>query len=143
MPHLEGRALVGDYWFLPAIGHHELWVVDRRSWQIVKRIALAGQPVFVIARPDDRQIWINYALPDNDRLDIIDTRDLAVIKTLKPGKAVLHMEFTPKGEEIWVSARDDDTVVVYDTETFEERARLRADKPSGIFFTARAHRLGL
>lgn len=143
MPHLEGRALVGDYWFLPAIGHHELWVVDRRSWQIVKRIALAGQPVFVIARPDDRQIWINYALPDNDRLDVIDTRDLAVVKTLKPGKAVLHMEFTPKGEEIWVSARDDDTVVVYDTETFEERARLRADKPSGIFFTARAHRLGL
>jgi protein NirF len=143
MPHLEGRALVGDYWFLPAIGHHELWVVDRRSWQIVKRIALAGQPVFVIARPDDRQIWINYALPDNDRLDIIDTRDLALVKTLKPGKAVLHMEFTPKGEEIWVSARDDDTVVVYDTETFEERARLRADKPSGIFFTARAHRLGL
>lgn len=143
MPHLEGRALVGDYWFLPAVGHHELWVVDRRSWQIVKRIALAGQPVFVIARPDDRQIWINYALPDNDRLDIIDTRDLAVVKTLKPGKAVLHMEFTPKGEDIWVSVRDDDTVVVYDTETFEERARLRADKPSGIFFTARAHRLGL
>lgn len=143
MPHLEGRALVGDYWFLPAIGHHELWVVDRRSWQIVKRIALAGQPVFVIARPDDRQIWINYALPDNDRLDIIDTRALALVKTLKPGKAVLHMEFTPKGEEVWVSARDDDTVVVYDTESFEERARLRADKPSGIFFTARAHRLGL
>jgi len=34
-------------------------------------------------------------------------------------------------------------LVVYDTETFEEKARLPADKPSGIFLTARAHRLGL
>lgn len=143
MPHLEGRALVGDYWFLPAIGHHELWVVDRRNWQIVKRIPLDGQPVFVIARPDQRQIWVNYALPDNSQLHVIDTRDLRVIKKLNPGKAVLHMEFTPKGEEIWVSVRDDDKVVVYDTDTFEQRAQLAADKPSGIFFTARAHRLGL
>lgn len=143
MPHLEGRALVGDHWFLPAIGHHELWVVDRRSWQIVKRIPLEGQPVFVIARPDERQIWVNFALPDNSQLHVIDTRELRVVKKLNPGKAVLHMEFTPKGEEIWVSVRDDDKVVVYDTETFEERARLSADKPSGIFFTARAHRLGL
>jgi protein NirF len=143
MPHLEGRALVGDYWFLPSVGHHEMLVVDRRSWEVVKRIPLEGQPVFVIARPDDRQIWINFALPDNDKLHVIDTQTLSVVKRLTPGKAVLHMEFTPKGEEIWVSARDDDRLVVYDTETFEEKARLPADKPSGIFFTARAHRLGL
>jgi protein NirF len=143
MPHLEGRALVGDYWFLPAVGHHEMLVVDRRSWQVVKRIPLEGQPVFVIARPDDRQIWVNFALPHNDQLHVIDTQTLEVVKRLTPGKAVLHMEFTPKGEEIWVSARDDDKVLVYDTETFEEKARLPADKPSGIFFTARAHRLGL
>jgi len=143
MPHLEGRALVGDYWFLPAVGHHEMLVVDRRTWEVVKRIPLEGQPVFVIARPDDRQIWVNFALPDNDKLHVIDTQTLSVVKRLTPGKAVLHMEFTPKGEEIWVSARDDDRLIVYDTETFEEKARLPADKPSGIFFTARAHRLGL
>jgi protein NirF len=82
-------------------------------------------------------------LPHNDQLHVIDTQTLEVVKRLTPGKAVLHMEFTPKGEEIWVSARDDDKVLVYDTETFEEKARLPADKPSGIFFTARAHRLGL
>jgi len=143
MPHLEGRALIGDYWFLPAVGHHEMLVVDRRVWQVVKRIPLEGQPVFVIARPDERQIWINFALPDNDKLHVIDTQTLTVTHRLNPGKAVLHMEFTPKGEEVWVSVRDDDKVVVYDTETFEEKARLAVDKPSGIFFTARAQRLGL
>ncbi len=38
--------------------------------------------------------------------------------------------------------RDDDVVRVYDTETFAELAALPADKPSGIFFSARAHRIG-
>jgi protein NirF len=143
MPHLEGRALIGDTWFLPAVGHHEMLVVDCRNWKVVKKIPLDGQPIFVIPRPDERQIWVNFALPDNDKLEIIDTRDLSVVKRLTPGKAVLHMEFTPKGEEVWVSVRDEDKVVVYDTETFAEMARLPVDKPSGIFFTARAHRLGL
>jgi protein NirF len=143
MPHLEGRALIGDYWFLPAVGHHEMLVIDRRNWQVVKKIPVDGQPIFVIPRPDERQIWINFAMPDNDKVEVIDTRDLSVIKRLTPGKAVLHMEFTPKGEQVWLSCRDDDRVMILDTETFQELGRLPIDKPSGIFFTARAHRLGL
>ena len=39
--------------------------------------------------------------------------------------------------------RDADRVEVYDTGTFERLAALAADKPSGIFLTARAHRIGL
>jgi len=65
-----------------------------------------------------------------------------VIRTLEPGRAVLHMEFTPRGEAVWISARDDDRVLVYDTATLEPVAQLAADKPSGIFFTARAARIG-
>jgi len=66
-----------------------------------------------------------------------------IVKTLQPGKGVLHMEFTPRGEHIWVSVRDENRVDVYDSETFEKIGELRADKPSGIFFTPRAHRTGL
>lgn len=143
MPHLEGRAVIGDYWFLPAVGHHEILVIDRRDFKVVKKIPVDGQPIFVIPRPDERQIWINFALPDNDKIEIIDTRDLSVVSRLNPGKAVLHMEFTPKGDEVWISARDDDRVVVYDAQTLKEISRIHADKPSGIFLTARAHRLGL
>ena len=143
MPHLEGRALIGDYWFLPAVGHHEMLVIDRRNWSLVKKIPVDGQPIFVIPRPDERQIWVNFAMPDNDKVEVIDTLDLSVVKRLTPGKAVLHMEFMPKGEAVWLSCRDDDRVMVYDTETFQEIGRLQIDKPSGIFFTTRAHRLGL
>jgi len=53
------------------------------------------------------------------------------------------MEFTPRGEHIWISARDEDRVGIYDSETFEKIGELPAAKPSGIFFTHRAHRTGL
>jgi protein NirF len=42
-----------------------------------------------------------------------------------------------------VSVRDADRVDIYDTRTFEKVGELAAEKPSGIFFTARANRIGL
>ncbi|MGR9116367.1 MAG: cytochrome D1 domain-containing protein [Gammaproteobacteria bacterium] len=143
MPHLEGWAIAGDYAFIPAIGKHEVLVIDTNSWGLVKAIPMAGQPVFVMARPDGRQIWVNFAFPDNHQLQIVDVKDLVLKRTLTPGKAVLHMEFTPRGEEVWVSVRDDNRLVIYDTETFSEIKRLPAQTPSGIFFSSRAHKIGL
>jgi protein NirF len=143
MPHLEGWAMAGRFAYLPAIGHHEVLVVDTESWTEVARIPVAGQPVFVMARPDGRQVWVNFALPHNDQVQVIDTETRTVVQSLRPGKAVLHLEFTPRGEHVWLSARDDDRVVVYDTNTFSRLTELPADKPSGIFFTARAFRIGL
>jgi protein NirF len=143
MPHLEGWTVTSDFVFIPAVGQHEVLVMDKHNWQLLKRIPVAGQPVFVMSQPDGRQIWVNFAFPDNQQVQIIDVKDLAVKKELKPGKAVLHMEFTPRGEQVWIAVRDDDQVVVYDTESFAEVARLPAEKPSGIFFSNRANKIGL
>jgi len=142
MPHLRGWAIAAGYAFLPAVGRNEVLVVDTRDWKEVARVAVAGQPVFAIARPDARQVWVNFAFPDNGKVQVIDTETRTVVKTLEPGKAVLHLEFTPRGEAVWISARDDNKVIVYDTATFAPLATLVADSPSGIFFTARATRMG-
>jgi protein NirF len=143
MPHLEGWAAAENLMFVPAIGQHEVLVIDQSTWQLIKRIPVLGQPVFVMAQPDDRQIWVNFAFPDNNHLQIIDVKDLRVKKHLQPGKAILHMEFTPRGEHVWISARDDNQILIYDTQSFKEIARLPAKKPSGIFFSSRAHKMGL
>jgi protein NirF len=143
MPHLEGWAMAGDQAFIPAVGQHKVLVVDTGSWKQLGEIAVRGQPVFVMARPDGRQLWVSFAFPDNDSVQIIDVESRAVARTLKPGKAVLHMEFTPRGEKVWVSVRDDNRVVVYDTRSFEPLRTLPAASPSGIFFTHRAHQTGL
>ncbi len=143
MPHLEGWAMTGDYAFIPAIGQHQVLVIDRRNWQLVKKIPVAGQPVFVMAQPDGRQVWVNFAFPDNQQLQVIDVKDLILKQTLNPGKGVLHIEFTPRGEQAWVSLRDDNQLVIYRTDDFAEIKRLPANNPSGIFFSSRAHKTGL
>ena len=143
MPHLEGVALAGRYAFLPAVGRHELLVVDmERDWREVGRIPVQGQPVFAVSRPDGRQIWVNFAHPDNDTVQVIDASAMKVVHNIRPGPAVLHLEFTPRGEQVWISVRDADRVDVYDTRSFERLGSLPADKPSGIFMTARANRIG-
>jgi protein NirF len=143
MPHLEGWAIAGDLAFVPAVGRHEVLVVDSTDWTEKARIPVHGQPIFVMAQPDGRKVWVNFAMPDNDTLQIIDTETLNIVETLQPGPAVLHMEFTPRGEHVWVSVRDSDVVKVFDTVTYMEIAQIKVDKPSGIFFTTRAHRIGL
>ncbi len=143
MPHLEGWASAGNQLFLPAVGRHEVLVVERDGWREIGRIPVQGQPIFVVARPDGRQVWVNFAHPRNGVVQIIDVATRQVLRTLEPGPAVLHLEFTPRGEQVWLSVRDGDRVEVYDTETFARIAELPAKKPSGIFLTARANRIGL
>jgi protein NirF len=143
MPHLRGWAMAGDYAFLPAVGRYEVLVVDRHTWQQVAAIPVQGQPVFVMARPDGRQVWVNFAFPRNGVVQVIDVPTLKLVETLRPGRTVLHMEFTASGDEVWISVRDDDRVIVYETEHFRELAELPAKSPSGIFFTWRAHKIGL
>lgn len=142
MPHLRGWAVAGRYAWLPAMGHHEVLVVDTDTWTEVARVPVAGQPVFVMARPDGRQVWVNFAVPDYHRVQVIDTQSRQIIKTLEPGKAVLHMEFTPRGEAVWISSRDADRVSVIDTDSFNTLTTLSLPSPSGIFFTSRAARMG-
>jgi protein NirF len=98
--------------------------------------------VFAIAQPGGRRVWVNFAFPDNDTVQVIDLPSRRIVKELKPGRAVLHMEFTARGEQVWISSRDDDAVIVYDPASFAELARIRAEKPSGIFFTSRAFMTG-
>ena len=127
---------------LPAVGHHEVLIVDTQTWKEAGRIAVHGQPVFAIAQPGGRRVWVNFAFPDNDTVQVIDLPSRKIVKTLKPGRAVLHMEFTPRGEQVWISSRDDNVVRVYDPESFRQLAQLKADHPSGILLSARAFATG-
>ncbi len=45
MPHLEGWAVADNQAFVPAVGHHQVLVMDARSWQQTAAIDVAGQPI--------------------------------------------------------------------------------------------------
>ena len=142
MPHLEGWAQSGGSLVLPAAGQHEALILDLDTMKEQGRIALHSQPVFCVARPDGREVWINFAHPANDTVQVLDIPTRKIVHTFKPGPAVLHLEFTPRGHEVWISVRDADRIDIYDVRTRQKKAEIASLKPSGIFFTARAHRLG-
>ena len=143
MPHLQSWAFTEGQYALPAVGRHEVLWVDRETQAQVASTPVHGQPVFIIAQPASPFVWVNFATPLNDVVQVIDSRSHQVVATLNPGKAILHMEFAPRGAEVWISARDDNKVLIYDTRTREKLAEVPAAAPSGIFFTARAHQTGL
>lgn len=143
MPHLEGWASTGSQIVLPAVGKHEVIIADQNSWKEVARIPVAGQVVFAVARPGGREVWLNFALPDNDTVQVVDLPSRRVVQTLTPGKGVLHLEFSPRGEQVWLSLRDENRVEIYDPDSFARIGTLPVESPSGIFFTVRAHRTGL
>lgn len=143
MPHLETWAVAGNLAFIPGVGRHEVVLVDIANWQQVGTIPVAGQPVFVMSDPTGRRLWVNFAFPHYDTVQVIDVESRSVIHTLQPGKAVLHMEFTPRGEHVWLSVRDANRVDIHDTASFQKLGELPVDAPSGIFFSSRAHRFGL
>jgi protein NirF len=142
MPHLEGWGFYGHYAFVPAVGHHAVVVIDTNTWTESATIPVYGQPVFVVGQPYSRYVWVDFGFPNNDAVQVIDTVKRKVVHTLHPGKGVLFLEFTPKGDEVWVSARDSNRLTIYDTATYKPLAELPSHHPSGIFFTPRAHRLG-
>jgi protein NirF len=143
MPHLEGWTVAGNQTFVPAVGQHRVLVMDSQSWKQTDAIDVAGQPIFVMARPDARQIWVNFAHPDNGQVQIIDSETHEIVAELEPGPAVLHMEFTARGDQLWLSVRDGNEIQVWDPYQLKLLKRLPAESPSGIFFSSRAHETGL
>jgi len=141
MPHLEGWGQSANDLVLPAAGQHEALVLDLQTMREKKRIPVHGQPIFCVARPDGREVWMNFGLPLNDTVQIVDIPSLEVVHSFTPGPTVLHLEFTPRGHEVWISVRDADRVDVMDVRSRAKVAEIPAQKPSGIFLTARAHKL--
>ena len=81
--------------------------------------------------------WVDVAIgPEKDAIQIIDTRTLEIVKTLRPepGKTAAHVEFTRDGRYALVSIMEmDGALIVYDAATFEEVKRIPMKKPVGKY----------
>ncbi|VAX23504.1 Heme d1 biosynthesis protein NirF [hydrothermal vent metagenome] len=144
IPHLEGWIMAGGNLYAPVIGGSGLAVIDPATWRTKKFIPLLSYPVFAMARPDMRQIWANFVMGENnDAVQVVDVKTQKVVKTLRPGKKIFHMNFSPKGKKVYFSSYGDDKVAIYDTKTFKLLKEIPVKKPSGIFCTDRAHKFGL
>ncbi len=144
LPHLASWAVAGKWIFVPLVGEDRLAVLDRETWAFTQSIPLRGHPVYAVRSPTEREVWVSFSGVENDAfVQVIDVDTLAVKDTLKIGRRIYHMDFTPRGSHVLISANQDDKLFVVNASTREIEDSVELASPSGIFGVWRAFRIGL
>ena len=80
---------------------------------------------------------------DDAFVQVIDTERLEVTRTLELGGRIYHMDFTPRGSHVLISANRANTLFLVDANTYEVQDAETLRSPSGVFGVWRAFRIGL
>jgi protein NirF len=103
-----------------------------------------GHPVYAVRSPTEREIWVSFSGEEDDAfIQIIDVESLEVTDTIRAGRRIYHMDFTPRGSHVLVSANQDNKLVLINATTHEIEDTQELNSPSGIFGVWRAFRIGL
>lgn len=144
LPHMASWAVAGKWIFVPLVGENRLAVLDRDTWKFVQSIPVKGHPVYTVRSPNEQEIWVSFSGEDVDKyVQVVDTETLKVKKTLEVGGRIYHMDFTPRGAYVLVSANRDNKLVLVNATTYAIEDEQPLDSPSGIFGVWRAFRIGL
>jgi WD40 repeat protein len=141
MPHLgagiswemDGRRVMA----IPHLKEGALTIVDMQNWKPLRRVVTAGPGFFIRGHENTPYAWLDASLsPARDVLQILDTRSLEIVRTLRPapGKTMAHVEFSRDGRYALASIWEmDGAIVVYDAASFTEVKRIPMSKPSGKY----------
>ncbi len=144
LPHMASWAVAGDSVFVPLVGEKRLVVLDRHTWAFKRSVAVRGHPVYAVRSPTEREIWVSFSGEEDDMfIDVIDTETQQVTRSIEVGRRIYHMDFTPRGAYVLVSANADDMLALVDASTYEVVDRQTVASPSGVFGIWRAFRIGL
>ncbi len=144
LPHMAAWAVARGQAFVPLVGVAKLAVLDANTWARRRTLDVRGHPVYAVASPTGDEIWVSFTGPDDDAyIQIIDAARLTVKKEIRVGKRIYHLDFTPRGSHVLVSANGDDQLVLIDARTYEVEDRQTVASPSGVFGPWRAFRIGL
>jgi protein NirF len=144
LPHMASWAVAGQHVFVPLVGRAELAVLDRRTFAFQRTIPLRGHPVYAVSSPAEHEVWVSFSgEADDAHVQVIDTEALAVRHTLEVGPRIYHMDFTPRGSHVLVSANAAQRLFLIDASTHRVVDEQELDSPSGVFGPWRAYRIGL
>ena len=143
LPHLASWTVARNRVFVPLVGEKRIAVLDRDTWRFVRSVPLRGNPVYAVRAPGEREVWVSFSGQEDDAfVQIIDVDSLEITRTLHVGGRIYHMEFTPRGSHVLVSANGEDKLVLVNAVTgaIEDEEPIRS--PSGIFGVWRAFIMG-
>ena len=160
-PHLGSGALVRSKGRLLGIGtnigeancpSYEVTAFDMESFEVVKRIPVAGPTESPAAHPNVPWIIVDIVGtgPNANKLQFIGKDSLEVERTLEVAGRLGHShfpEYTARGDFFYVSARyrgdrsqgiPGGQLVIYDARTLQQVKSIAVDVPAGVFSHVRA-----
>ncbi|MDH5752593.1 MAG: protein nirF [Deltaproteobacteria bacterium] len=144
MPHMASWAVAGNKVFVPLVGEDRLAVLDGESWKFIASVPLRGHPVYAVVSPTGKEIWVSFSgEKDDSYIQVVDTRSMKVTKELKIGRRIYHMDFTPRGAYLLVTANLDNKLFLVNANTYKIEDEQTLNSPSGVFGVWRAYRIGL
>ena len=138
LPHLFSAAFFERegvrYAALNHIGVPSLSLLNLETFRVEKTIRLRGSGYFVRTHPASPYLWVD---TNTDEIQLVEKESLelgAVSLRPAPGKTAMHVEFTAEGDRALVSVwHPEGAVVVYDSRSLEEVARLPYATPVGKY----------
>jgi protein NirF len=104
------------------------------NFKFIKNIDTQGLPVFTSLSPDKKYLAVTFSGKDFPTIQIIDTKTLKITKTFTFKGKVLHVRWSNRFPELYVSVNDANQVNVIDTdEWYLAREIYQIKHPSGIF----------
>jgi len=133
VPHFGFWSLSDDKTFIPAVGSPHVLVYDN-NFKFIKNLPVKGLPVFTSLSPKKDYIAVTFSGKDFPYIQIVDTKNLNIVKTFKFDGKVLHVRWSNEKDDLYVSVNDANKVVVLDTKSWKRKKEIpNILKPSGIF----------
>lgn len=133
VPHFGFWSIGGNMIFVPAVGDNKVMVYDN-NFKFMKNIQTKGLPVFTSLSPKKDYLAVTYSGKNFPIIEIIDTKNLKIIKQFTFDGKVLHLRWSKEESLLYVSVNDSNKVVLIDTKTWKINKEIKGiKKPSGIF----------
>lgn len=139
-PVQVGLAPDGRQAYVSLSSENKLGIIDTETQRLIGKVAVGRTPIQMYATVDGRQVYVanqgSSSKPD-DRVSVVDPRNLSVIATLTTGKGAHGVAISSDGAYVFVSNIEAGTFSVIDTASRTVVASHKVGAgPNGISFQA-------
>ncbi len=129
-PHMVMMSPDGRYVVTGGTRANKAFIIDTKTLQLVKTIAVDIAPEHLAFSPDSR--WYYQGNPDGDSISVIDMQSLSKVKTIPGFVEPLNVTFTPDGSKAYVGNYGAHWVGVIDVRRHELLKKIQVAAVPGI-----------
>ena len=129
-PHMVMMSPDGRYVVTGGTRANKAYIIDTRTLQLIKTIAVDIAPEHLAFSPDGR--WYYQGNPDGDSVSVIDMQSLTKIKTIPGFVEPLNVTFTPDGTKAYVGNYGAHWVGVIDVRRHELLKKIQVAEVPGV-----------